>query len=626
MVGTLRIAVVFACTLLLLAEGMGAVYVVDNRHPNASDANPGTADRPFKTINRAAQLVQPGDTVIVKAGIYREHVRLTRSGKAGLPITFVADPIGSVVITGADIATDWERADNDAPIYRVPWRHRFAINRRPDGSLVEHHPDDERHKLWGRAELVVVDGKLCLPALTLDDLRLAWRKHADALKSGKPSPVLQPPLPNLGGPFVGMFCADPQKGWLYLWLADGSDPNAHQVEVATRSALFGLSPWENRDGVRFVHVRGFIFRHAATFPQRAAVWLHGSDNLLEDCVVEEMAGGGVLVHGTIRRCLIRRCGHTGGGASGEKFLNEDCVWEGNSWKPINRGWDAGGFKLAWAKDGVFRRCLFRRNGGPGLWLDIHVRDVVITECVFWENEHHGLFVEISRDITITRNLFVRNGIGVVGKVEWPDWGIAGLTIAESQNCVVAFNTFAGNKDGIALREQGPRPLETPDFGVVPYHNRGLILVGNVSAFNRGYQLALWYDNGFFGWHPAERAKFKNEADYEAWLNANPDRVFDPTKVGIVLDRNLYFAASGQKLVLYGVPWRPRYREFADLVEWAKATGFDRNSLFADPQFVNPQADDFRFRPDSPCRTFSVGWLMAELPSAMWKAATAQEKE
>jgi len=624
--GTLRTAITLVCALLLLAKGMGAVYVVDHRHPNASDENPGTAERPFKTINRAAQLVQPGDTVIVKAGVYREQVRLTRSGKVGLPITFVADPIGSVVITGADIVTGWERADNDAPIYRIPWHHRFVINRRPDGSLVEHHPDDEQHRLWGRAELVVVDGKLCLPALTPDDLRAAWRKHADTLKIGQPSSVLLPPLPNLGGPFSGMFCADPQKGRLYLWLADGSDPDAHQVEVATRSALFGLSPWENREGVRFVHVRGFIFRHAATFPQRAAVWLHGSDNLLEDCVVEEMAGGGVLVHGTMRRCLIRRCGHTGGGASGEKFLNEDCVWEGNSWKPINRGWDAGGFKLAWAKDGIFRRCLFRRNGGPGLWLDIHVRDVVITECVFWENEHHGLFVEISRDITITRNLFVRNGIGVVGKVEWPDWGIAGLTIAESQHCVVAFNTFVGNKDGIALREQGPRPLETPDFGVVPYHNRGLILVGNVSAFNRGYQLALWYDNGFFGWHPAERAKFKSEADYEAWLKTNPDRVFDPTKVGIVLDRNLYFAASGQKLVLYGVPWRPRHREFTDLAEWAKATGFDRNSLVADPQFVNPQDDDFRFRPESPCRTFSVGWLTAELPSAMRKAATAQEKE
>lgn len=626
MVGTLRIAIVVAYVLLLLAEGMGAVYVVDNRHPKASDENPGTAERPLKTINRAAQLVQPGDTVIVKAGIYREQVRLTRSGKVGSPITFVANPLGSVIITGTDIVTRWERTDNDAPIYRIPWRYRFVINRRPDGSLVEHHPDDERHQLWGRAELVVVDGQLCLPSLTLDDLRAAWRKHTDALKSGKPSPALHPPLPNLGGPFAGMFCADPQRGWLYLWLADGSDPNAHRVEAATRAALWGLSPWENPDGVRFVHVRGFVFRHAASFPQRAAVWLHGSDNLLEDCIVEEMAGGGVVVHGAMRRCLIRRCGHTGGGASGEKFLNEDCVWEGNSWKPINRGWDAGGFKLAWAKDGIFRRCLFRRNGGPGLWLDIHGRNVVITECVFWENEHHGLFVEISRDITIAQNLFVRNGAGLVGKVEWPDWGIAGLTIAESQNCVVAFNTFVGNKDGIALREQGPRPLETPDFGVMPYHNRGHILVGNVCAFNRGYQLAFWYDNGFFGWHPAERARFKNEADYEAWLKANPDRVFDPTKVGIVLDRNLYFASLGQKLILYGVPWRPRHHEFADLSEWTKATGFDRNSLVADPQFVNLQADDFRFGPESPCQTLPAGWLTAELPSAIWKAASAQGKE
>ncbi|MCX7643277.1 MAG: DUF1565 domain-containing protein, partial [Armatimonadetes bacterium] len=82
---------------------MGATYVVDVNSPKASDNNPGTHNLPLKSINRAAQLVQPGDTVIVKAGIYREHVRLTRSGKPGAPITFVADPPGSVIITGADI-------------------------------------------------------------------------------------------------------------------------------------------------------------------------------------------------------------------------------------------------------------------------------------------------------------------------------------------------------------------------------------------------------------------------------------------------------------------------------------------------------------------------------------------
>lgn len=591
---------------LLVIEGRSAVYVVNANHPKASDTNPGTAEFPLKTINRAAQLVQPGDTVVVKAGIYREHVRLTKSGKPGAPITFLADPVGSVVLTGADPINGWERASDDIPIYRVPWRFRFIINRRPDGSLVEHHPDDERHKLWGRAELVVVDGNLCLPALTFEELCQAWRRHAEALKSGKPSPVLQPPLPNLGGPFAGMFCVDTENQQLYLWLADGSDPNAHQVEVATRNALFGLSPWENPEGVHFVHIRGFVFRHAATFPQRAAIWLHGSDNLMEDCIVEDMAGGGVLVHGTMRRCIIRRCGHTGGGAAGENFLNEDCIWEGNSWKPINRGWDAGGFKLAWAKGGIFRRCLFRKNGGPGLWLDIHVRNVVITECTFWENEHSGLFVEISRDIIITHNLFVRNGVGIVGKVEWPDWGIAGLTIAESQNCIVTFNTFVGNKDGIALREQGPRPLETPDWGLVPYHNFGHIIVGNVSAFNRGYQLALWYDNGFFGWHPAEREKFGVEAAYEDWLRANPDKVFDPRKVSMVIDRNLYWMGKDQKLILYGVPWRPKYREFDDLKEWQEATGFDLHSIVADPKFAKFETDDFRFLPDSPAYSILAG--------------------
>ncbi|MGQ9519562.1 MAG: right-handed parallel beta-helix repeat-containing protein [Candidatus Fervidibacter sp.] len=610
----LGIGVVFAM-LLWSGFAVGAVFYVDSSSPKASDTNPGTHDLPFKTINRAAQLVQPGDIVIVKSGIYREHVRLTRSGKPGEPIVFVADPPGSVVLTGADPIAGWERVSGSEPIYRIPWKHRFIINRRPDGSLVEHHPDDEKHRLWGRAELVIVDGQVCLPSLTLEGLRTAWHRHEEAIKSGKPSPILQPPLPNLIGPFSGMFCVDPkdespqaQPRWLYLWLADGSDPNLHNVEAATRSALFGLSPWENPKGVQFVHVRGFVFRHAATFPQRAAVWLHGKDNLLEDCIVEEMAGGGVLVHGTMRRCVIRRCGHTGGGATGEHFLNEDCTWEGNSWKPIERGWDAGGFKIAKARDGIFRRCLFRQNGGPGLWLDIHVRNVLITECIFWENEHHGLFVEISRDISIVNNLFVRNGVGIVGKVEWPDWGIAGLTIAESQNCVVAFNTFVGNKDGIALREQGPRHLETEDFGVIPYHNRGHIIVGNVCAFNLGYQLALWYDNGFFGWHPAEREKFKTEANYELWLKSNPDKVFDPTKIGLVIDRNLYFATPNQKLILYGAPWRPKFREFANLDEWAKATGFDRHSIVADPQFVNPREGNFRFRLDSPAWTKQVGWL------------------
>ncbi|MBC7327801.1 right-handed parallel beta-helix repeat-containing protein [bacterium] len=603
----MRTLKLFGLLLLFVLQILGKVYYVDNQNPQASDDNPGTLQLPFKTIDKAAQVVEPGDIVIVKPGIYREHIKLARSGKPGAPISFIAEPPHSVIVSGADIVKGWRKIEGKEPIYAVKWEHRFVINVRPDGSLVEHHPDDEEHKLWGRAELVLVDGKLCLPALTVDDLRKAWNLHREAIQKGEASPVLKPPLPNLGGPFAGMFCADTKNKILYLWLADGSDPESHQVECATRGELFGLSPWENPQGVQFVYVRGFIFRHAATFPQRAAVWLQGANNILEDCIIEEMAGGGVMVNGTMRRCIIRRCGHTGGGAMGENFLNEDDIWEENCWKPINRGWDAGGFKLALAKNGIFRNCVFRHNGGPGLWFDIDVKDVVVTNCLFYENEHHGLFIEISRKITVLNNLFIRNGVGIVGKVEWPDWCIAGLTIAESQDCLVARNTFYGNKDGIAFREQGPRLLNTED-GEIAFHNKSNIVVKNILANNKGYQLALWYDNAFFGWHPAEKEKFKDESSYEAYLKNHPELIFNPREQEMTIDYNLYYPEKGEKLILYGVPWRPKYKEFQNLENWSREIGFDSHSIFANPLFLNPQDDDFRLKPTSPALKLGAGCI------------------
>jgi len=46
-------------------------YHVDQSHPQASDNNPGTTDLPFKTINHAAQLLQPGERVLVASACVR---------------------------------------------------------------------------------------------------------------------------------------------------------------------------------------------------------------------------------------------------------------------------------------------------------------------------------------------------------------------------------------------------------------------------------------------------------------------------------------------------------------------------------------------------------------------------
>ena len=46
----------------------------------ADDNGPGTKQRPFRTINKAAQVLQPGERVVIASGTYRECVRPVRGG------------------------------------------------------------------------------------------------------------------------------------------------------------------------------------------------------------------------------------------------------------------------------------------------------------------------------------------------------------------------------------------------------------------------------------------------------------------------------------------------------------------------------------------------------------------
>jgi hypothetical protein len=59
-----------------------AVYVVDQAAPGSGDTNAGTEAAPFKTIQQAADVVGPGDTIYVMAGKYDERVRV-KSGAKG---------------------------------------------------------------------------------------------------------------------------------------------------------------------------------------------------------------------------------------------------------------------------------------------------------------------------------------------------------------------------------------------------------------------------------------------------------------------------------------------------------------------------------------------------------------
>ena len=87
---------------------------------NGSDTNNGlSVSSPFKTIQKAANVAQAGDTVYIRAGLYREQVSLSRSGSAGNPITFTAYNGEEVRVTTTEILSGWtQHAGN---IYKVPF-------------------------------------------------------------------------------------------------------------------------------------------------------------------------------------------------------------------------------------------------------------------------------------------------------------------------------------------------------------------------------------------------------------------------------------------------------------------------------------------------------------------------
>ena len=115
------------CTIfaaLISFEASASVFIVDQAATGASDNNTGTEEKPFKTIQHAADVTKPGDVVLVMAGNYPERVKLKTSGGEGQPITFGAKPRRTVVMGGFDVQANFIRIEGfeitaDKPVVAV---------------------------------------------------------------------------------------------------------------------------------------------------------------------------------------------------------------------------------------------------------------------------------------------------------------------------------------------------------------------------------------------------------------------------------------------------------------------------------------------------------------------------
>ncbi len=127
---------IITSVLLVLSLGLGAGRVAAQQtwHVNVATGSDDAAGRspeaPFKTIQKACDVVNPGDKVIVYPGVYFENIELKRSGTADKPIVFMADAVGRnrVVVTLADRnvregKVQWTLEDTELQLYSIPFKH-----------------------------------------------------------------------------------------------------------------------------------------------------------------------------------------------------------------------------------------------------------------------------------------------------------------------------------------------------------------------------------------------------------------------------------------------------------------------------------------------------------------------
>ena len=137
------------------AKGIAGVLNGMEYHvsPSGNDRDLGSNIQPFRTISKAAQVAQPGDTITVHEGVYREQISPPRGGtSAEKPIVYRAAPGEKVTIKGSERITGWKRLEKDT------WKATL-----PNTFFGDFNPyDDLIHGDWFEAKQAYHTGEVYL--------------------------------------------------------------------------------------------------------------------------------------------------------------------------------------------------------------------------------------------------------------------------------------------------------------------------------------------------------------------------------------------------------------------------------------------------------------------------------
>jgi HEAT repeat protein len=366
-------------------------FYVNQQAPNAADANPGTAAAPWKTVQRAAEEMTAGDTVLIGSGVYRELVRPFRGGESyERLITYRAAPGADVVIKGSDVwAPTWEQADiGGTKAWAAPWQ-------RLEWDQPEKWPSPRSGPMH-RAEQVFVDGVQLTQVATREDLAKT----------------------------MGVFYTDDTEGKLYVRLPQDVAPAGRLIERSLRQQIFAPAV----RGLGYIRVQGLQMMHAANPESNGANWgvighraafstRAGHHWIIEGNTVNWANAQGMDVGGEgwsddlkqqppvssecgwhqIRRNQVSHNGVAGivGWSGANYLLLEDNVTNYNCLKGNFYAYEAAGVKLHGTDHVIIRRHRAHGNEAFGIWTDYLCHHTRISQCTLTENRGAGIFVEVS---------------------------------------------------------------------------------------------------------------------------------------------------------------------------------------------------------------------------------------
>src|SRR3954463_6862247 len=412
---------------------MASVFHVATTGSNSSDRS---RNQPLRTIDRAGELAQAGDTVVVHEGVYREWVRPRRGGLCDQRrITYEAATGEYVALRGSGQVTGWEPVEGSVWKVSVPNSLFGSFNpfaEEIDGDWIVYAEKDLPKKHLGD---VYLNGMSFYEVLSLHEVSdPPLRTEVLDDWTGLPDRIRNPEQTR------HVWYAEVGDASTTIWANfQGADPNEALVEINVRRSVF--YPTEHH--LDYITVRGFELAHAAcpwtppTADQPGLIgpnWAKGwiiEDNVIHDAKCSAVSLGKEASTGhnlaplrkdkpgyqyqlepvsaprqigwdrehvgshVVRRNTIYDCGQNGiVGHLGCVFSTiEDNHIYNIALKREFYGYEIAGIKLHAAIDVVIRHNRIH-DCSLGTWLDWQTQGTRISRNLYYNNKR-DLFVEVS---------------------------------------------------------------------------------------------------------------------------------------------------------------------------------------------------------------------------------------